>query len=426
MYFVDADVEAGVLSVAVLGSSLPVGRWRMEPSGADLQVAVSAADGRRTRVALDAAGGFVVPPDSTGLAYEYSLRPGGGDLRRGAGGPGGWVAMSTSYLLRPDAPPAGMRVGLETSDALLPWTFQEQVDLPGAALAQPRFHAFGGRRRRVEAGGATLEVAVLAREGELAAHDDDLSEWVGQAMREVLTVAPSLPPRLTIALVPYPDFSGASPFGMQSWGTVAVLTGTRAERDDFRRDWVLVHELMHLVHPPFEATWLTEGFATYLAILGRLRSERLAEEGAWWEVLDGATDGRRRAGDAGLLELDRALHVVHAYRSVYWGGAVFALDLDLTIRKATGGTRSLESLMDALRGQGVVSLDRLQQATDALTGARTFDAVLARHTEGPALSSASGLLGRLGVVWGAGERVALVDDAPDASLRAALKRGRLP
>lgn len=403
--------EGSALHVRVEGD-LPAGRWSAV-SGRRV-IHVEADDGVR-RIED---GEVTLPAGLRRLSYRFEL--GDEDLLGGVRAPAGCVVGSDRYLLLPDA---DARIAVTAVDGLFPWTPGER--LAPAALRRPRFHAFGGRRRTVEVRGGVVEVALLDAFG---ASDDDLAAWVRQAAEEVSTVRAGELPLSPVTITVLPSFGreGASPFGMQSWGTVAVLVNVAADRDDLRQDWVLVHELMHLAAPTFEegAHWLTEGVATYLSVLGRLRSGRMTEAEAWWEVLDGATAGRRRAGEAGLLELNRALHMVHAYRSVYWGGALFALDLDLTIREVTRGARDLCGLLESLRaGPGPVTLERLRQATDALTGARTFDAVLARHTEGPALASAERLLGELGVTSRPDGRGVALRDEPR---RAAIGRPATP
>lgn len=395
-------------------------------------------------------GAAVLPPDLRRIAYRYPLaeaeRRFGGDLERGLrGDEGSWLVASACYLLRPPDPDHPIEVTFDVPRGAPPPLAPDDDDR-ARDLAVARFHTFGGRRRTVEVGGCRFDLAILAPPDGLAATDDELAAWARQAAEEVLTVSPTVPlPRIPITFVPAPELRVASPFGMARAGTVALLVGAEARAADLRRDWVLVHELMHVVHPRFaplegpgaldgaSPVWLTEGLATYLSVLARMRSGRMSEEEAWSEVLDGALDGRRRAGDADLLSLADAMHQVHAYRSVYWGGAVFALDLDLTLRRATAeqpAPRALDDVMTDLRALGrTVRLGDLRRCVDRLARARVFDAVLARHVDGPALSGAADLLGRLGVREASREgrraRARLVD-APLAGARAALARRRKP
>lgn len=434
----EPGADAG-LRVEITGA-LPPGAWRLEGAPGELPLRLEDATGEVLARSIGPEGVVVLPEGVRRASYRYPLaeaeRRFGGDLERGfRGDDASWLVASASYLLRPPGPDRPLEVRFEgPPDGPPPLVPGD--DARARDLAVSRFHAFGGRRRTVEVGGSRLELAVLAPSGGLASTDDELAAWVRQAAEEVLTVSPAFPlPRVPITFVPAADLRAASPFGMARAGTVAILVGERAQPRDLRRDWVLVHELMHFVHPRFATldgpgalegaspVWLTEGLATYLSILGRLRSGRMSEEEAWGEVLDGATAGRLRAGDATLLALANAMHQVHAYRSVYWGGALFALDLDLTLRRASEGQpspRALDDVMTALREvRREVTLDDLRRTVDGLAGAHVFDAVLARHVEGPALAGAADLLARLGVREGPAGRASL-GDGPLAAARAAL------
>jgi hypothetical protein len=428
------------LEVEVQRGAAPAGPWTfgVEPPGGPLGLQVL-DDERAPDVTIVAGPSVVVPPHATRFAYRYPLARAhahsGGDLQRGCrGDDGSYVISGTSYLLRPAALPDGLRVDLafEGEAPLLAGVLHGGRDLPArAALAVGSFHTFGGRRHRFEVDGATVDVAILGAPGDLAATDAELVEWVRQAASEVLTIAPGFPlRRVPVTLIPSPGVRAASPFGMALGGTVALFVGGGASARDLQRDWVLVHELTHFAHPAFldgpelPAVVLSEGLATYLSLLARLRSGRTDETAAWSELLDGAADGRRRAGDASLPELARRMHQLHAYRSVYWGGALLALDLDLTLRRATDGRVALDDVVFELRRrERAATLDDLRQVVDALAGRRVFAGVLARHRDGPCLATAPDLLERLGVVERWRGRAQLVA-GPELALRRSLGESR--
>lgn len=430
------------LEVEVQRGAAPAGAWTfgVEPPGGPLGLQVL-DDEDAPDVKIVEGPSIAVPPSATRFAYRYPLAHAhahsGGDLQRGCrGDDGSYVLSGTSYLLRPVALPDGLRVDLafEGDAPLVAGVLHGGRDLPArAALTVGSFHTFGGRRHSIEVDDATVDIAILGAPDDLAAIDAELVEWVRQAASEVLTIAPGFPlRRVPVTLIPSPGVRAASPFGMALGGTVAIFVGGDASVRDLQRDWVLVHELTHFAHPAFldgpelPAVVLSEGLATYLSLLARLRSGRIDETAAWSELLGGATDGRRRAGDASLPELARAMHQVHAYRSVYWGGALLALDLDLTLRRATEGRVALDdAVFELRRRERAARLDDLRQVVDALAGRRVFAAVLARHRDGPCLATAPDLLERLGIVEHWRGRAKLVD-GPDADLRRSLAERRPP
>ena len=62
----------------------------------------------------------------------------------------------------------------------------------------------------------------------------------------------------------------------------------------FLADWVLMHELSHLLHPNLEGDgrWLYEGLATYYQEALRARAGSLTEADAWQRLHQGFERGR--------------------------------------------------------------------------------------------------------------------------------------
>ena len=152
-------------------------------------------------------------------------------------------------------------------------------------------------------------------------------------------------------LVPVPG-EAASPFGMVLWSnppSVAILVGDRATDAAFDRDWVATHELLHLAHPAVfpKQAWLTEGLATYFTELARWRSGRFTEAQAFTELAAGFARGEDEAGPRAFAEFAGS-EGKGSYLALYWKGAFFALELDLELRRRTGGARSLEDVLASL------------------------------------------------------------------------------
>lgn len=417
----------------------PLG-WRVEPPPAPLEVEVTTTRGTvRSRTEED--GSLELPEGTTRLAYAFPLGPASSDLRTGVLGrisgedgrarPAALVA-GEGYLLRPRLPEKAARLVLETDGTeQLPWPAADEGPrhLPVRALVDPGFHAFNARRLVTTLpDGAELEVALV---GELRVADELLTGWLAQAAREVLTVRPTFPTRrLLVGLAPVGGVDVASPFGMTLFSeppSLGLYVGAEADERAFRDDWIAVHEMMHLVHPPLVSAadeptvWAIEGLATYFAILGRLRSGRLDGPSAWGELTDGVVAGRPAVQGRPLEELCRVMHRERCYLAVYWGGALVWLDLDLAIRAASEGKGALDDAVARLRDEGrSVTIARLLAEADRVAGAPVARAVVDRHLEGPALGTSEALLTRLGIRPAARWRAAFDDRAPEAKARQAL------
>jgi hypothetical protein len=138
-----------------------------------------------------------------------------------------------------------------------------------------------------------------------------------------------------------------------------LLLNADARDEELVGEWVAVHELLHLGMPLVADAWMAEGFVTYYTqiLRGRLgvipgvhpragESPEIAQHRAALEKLCAGFD--RRVGLRSLASASADMHHLGGYGRVYWGGAALALDLDLSIRRASGGRRSLDDLVIAM------------------------------------------------------------------------------
>ncbi len=122
--------------------------------------------------------------------------------------------------------------------------------------------------------------------------------------------------------------------GGTTWGyrgaAIRVLLGRDASEDDLRRDWVMVHEMVHLALPdmPDRHAWLSEGLAVYIEPVARVQAGDMAAREIWQAMMRDMPKGLPQAGDQGLDNTD-------TWGRRYWGGAMFCLLADIEIRKAT-------------------------------------------------------------------------------------------
>ncbi|WP_233602183.1 hypothetical protein [Corallococcus sp. CA047B] len=373
-----------------------------------------------------------VPSGTRFLRYFYPLespsRGGERSFFSGVGEKDAWHVAGRAYLLRPRVVTPDLRVDFMVSrtDALLPWLPDDAglYRLRGEDLVDSGFHGFGGRRCEANVGDAVLEVALLGRFPSLS--DAEVCDWLAQAAREVNTVRRTFPhPRITVRVVPVPGAEEPALFGMVQWSSppsISILVGQDTTAEALRRDWIAVHEMLHLTHPTLmpRVAWLTEGLATYYTEVARARSGRQTPRQAWQELTDGFARGQSAAGSRTMAEV---VAREGDWRGVYWTGAFFALRLDLELRRVTHNRARLEDVLELLATQGPTSsLAGFGAAVDTVAGEPLFDALLSHQLSVPAFSDLGTLLDRLGVRIDPGG--VKLQAAPDSGLREAVDGGR--
>lgn len=273
-------------------------------------------------------------------------------------------------------------------------------------------------------------VSIAFAPGSRRATDEGVRRWVLASVAQVASIYgdfPFVPIEVRVEPV---SGGGGDPvvFGQATGigGNPVVRLLLREDADDasLRRDWVAVHELLHLAMPSIrrEDAWLSEGFATWATEFLRARDGLQTEEEAWTEVLLGFQRGRRPTGRT-LAEDSRLLHRTHAYMRVYWGGAAIALLLDADLRRGPEG-KTLEDALRAMREMELadaeeVSAEEWMERLDGWLGrplfSRTAGACLASEEFPPV----EAVLADLGVSL-RGARAALDDAAPCAEARRAM------
>ncbi|MGQ0675067.1 MAG: hypothetical protein ACT4N4_03130 [Rhodospirillales bacterium] len=292
----------------------------------------------------------------------------------------------------------------------------EDIDYGGYA-------AFGRfARERVELPGGELEI--VHAPGLLAMDAAELKQAVGEAASEVARYYGRFPvARALLFALPGSPRRGIE-FGRVRGGGGATLMlrfGALARAGELRREWVLVHELIHLGGPFVipRGAWLMEGMATYVEPLLRARAGWISPEELWREFAGEMARGFDALTREGLDRVSR--------RGVYWGGALFMLLADLEIRERTGGRASLETCLGGVLAAGGDttarwSREQVYRACDAATGSFAMRRLAAEYAEKPGALDLAALWRDLGVgVEDGGVR--FDDAAPRAGLRRAITAG---
>jgi hypothetical protein len=202
---------------------------------------------------------------------------------------------------------------------------------------------------------------------------------------------------------------------------IRLRLGVDSTRDDLDRDWVLVHELVHLGFPSVARRhhWMEEGLATYVEPIARARLGALPAEAVWTDLVNGLPKGLPAEGDQGL---DRT----PTWGRTYWGGALFWLLADVELRERTGNRAGLEVALRAIvRRGGTIgrdwSAEEVIAVGDAATGQGVLRELYDRMALHPAPLDLASLWRRLGVLPGKGP-AGFDRGAPLAAVREAITR----
>jgi predicted metalloprotease with PDZ domain len=291
-------------------------------------------------------------------------------------------------------------------------------------LWQAPYAAFGTlEHARVPVAGGVVDVAIGAGEWPLPPREDVL-EWVRLSAGAVAGYYGTFPvPRVQVIVLP----GGRRPVGFgttlgNGGASIVMWVGRGATRATFARDWVLTHEMTHLGFPnvPRAQHWMEEGLATYVEPIARARAGLLPATDAWKGLAEGLPKGLPRADEDGFDRNRR-------WGTIYWGGALFWFLADLEIRERTGGRRSVEDAVRAIRAAGGTiavrwPVEKMLATGDRATGTDVLSSLYARFGRaGTAYGQADldALWRALGVTVEAG-MVRFDDTAPRAALRRAI------
>ena len=313
------------------------------------------------------------------------------------------------------------RNGLVT--ALLALGFAGTVALARAAVARESW-PHRPRERTEHAGNALVEISI--EPGKLAVDDPTLAKLIGDSARGVAAYYGTLPfstARVVVTPVDEGEINGTTRCS-RGVGRVSLRVGPRVTAADFRDDWVVTHELLHVAFTSLDDDsttheWVGEGLSSYAEPLVRVRAGTLREEDLWRDLLRGAPQGLPEAGDQGL---DRT----HTWGRTYWGGALFWLEVDLVIREQTRNQKSIRDVLRAVAAAGTnVCVDwpmaRVIATGDAATGTHALADVYALRALTNAAPDLAEFWRKLGVSL-RGSGVVFDDSAPWADTRRKMTR----
>lgn len=346
------------------------------------------------------------------------------------------LASPNVWLWRPElrSKDAHATIALELPaklGALLPWPTRNGLTvLDAEAFRFDSYAAFGRFERIVGSeGGVAIEAVVVS--GKLKVDRAAILRWLRASVRVASLSDGRFPrERLTAIVVPTPASTEPVLFGMVARGggaSVLLLVNDKASERELLADWVLPHELAHLLLPFVDRgqAWLSEGFATYYQEVLLARAGTISERVAMSRIARSLRGASVEDPGGSVITLQPQTQATYDFRKIYWGGAAYWLRVDVELRRRTSGHVTVDSVLAKLRDEdrerGVWSMLGLIERLDALAGTPVFSSVLheAQRQEFPAFED---LLLDLGV-RGQGDAIELDDAAGSADIRRAIFAG---
>lgn len=306
-------------------------------------------------------------------------------------------------------------------------TFEVRERMPEweARMAIGRFDV-----ESIELAGGRMRYALLA--GEPAPDSAAIRDWITSGARALVSTYGRLPvPDVQLLVVPIGRGSEPVPWGEVRRGggdAVHLYIDQRQSADAFMDDWVLVHELGHLLHPYIDSRdrWLSEGLASYYQNVLRARSGWISAGLAWNRLHAGFERGVRgtRSGRS-LAEVSESMMRDRAFMRVYWSGAAVALLADVELRKLSDGQQSLDTALEALHACCLPadrswSARELMQTLDRLTGTSVFMDLYREHVDSDEFPNLKTVYAELGLKPVSATRVDLETQASGAAIRSAI------
>jgi hypothetical protein len=263
--------------------------------------------------------------------------------------------------------------------------------------------------------------------GELALPKEKILDWIKTSAKAVSTYYGHFPVKsLRLLLVPVdgPRVRGGTTWGYRG-AAIRVLVGRDSNEEALKRDWVLVHEMVHTALPDMEEryNWLSEGLAVYVEPIARVQAGDLSAQEIWLAMMRDMPKGLPQAGEEGL-------DITDTWGRRYWGGAMFCLMADIQIRKATGNRLGLQDAMRGVLAAGGSHevdwpIERILSTADKAVGVEVLTRLHNEWGQKPVTPDLNQLWRDLGL-RNSGGSLEFDDTAPLAAIRRAITERREP
>lgn len=257
--------------------------------------------------------------------------------------------------------------------------------------------------------------------GDIVLPKEKILDWVKTSAKAVATYYGRFPVtalKLLIVPVDGPRVRGGTTWGYRG-AAIRVLVGRDSGEGDLRRDWVMVHEMVHTALPemPERHNWLSEGLAVYIEPIARVQAGDMTAKEVWQAMMHDMPKGLPLVGDEGLDNTD-------TWGRKYWGGAMFCLLADVEIRKRTSNRLGLQDAMRGVIAAGGShevdwSIDRILVTADKAVGVDVMTRLHEQMGKKPVVPDLEGLWRDLGLRV-QGESLEFDNSAPLAAIRKAI------
>jgi hypothetical protein len=257
--------------------------------------------------------------------------------------------------------------------------------------------------------------------GETALRRDVLDAWIERSARIVAQYYGRFPaPMVRIETESMEgDGVGSGRTTNDDGLEIRVRVGRDATADGLAGDWVLVHEMVHLALPEVGRmhNWLAEGLAVYVEGVARAQAGNRDVADVWAEYRRSMPKGLPREGEGGMDQTS-------SWGRTYWGGALFCLEADVTMRERTDNRVGLQAALRAIlnRTGGYAARREISDVLrigDEATGTHVLEELYERYRAAPRAPDLASLWSRLGVP--ADPKSQPFDDAaPLAAIRIAI------
>ena len=159
------------------------------------------------------------------------------------------------------------------------------------------------------------------------------------------------------------------------------------------------------------------GLATYIEPIARAQTGQLSVTQVWGDMVDGMPQGEPHEGDLGLDH-------TQTWARTYWGGAMFCLVADVSIRRQTGNTKGLQDALRAIVDAGG-TIDKTWPLLHTLalgdhaTGTTVLTDLYKKWSSTPSQVDLNALWNQLGV-HSSGKHIEFDSTAPLAQIREAI------
>jgi len=258
--------------------------------------------------------------------------------------------------------------------------------------------------------------------GPLDLSREQILTWVQKSAASVATYYGRFPvAHTTVSIVPVPDKRGV--LSGRTWGSPSVhhriRLGQHTTAGDLNDDWMMTHELVHTAFPDLDDShhWIEEGLAVYVEPIARVQHGVLPQAQVWSDMIRDMSKGEPQPEDRGLDH-------TQTWASTYWGGALFFLQADVTIRERTGNRKGLQDALRAMVATKTIESnanpEEMFRIGDRAVGVTVLENMYLEMSHKPVAIDLNGLWKKLGVEVTPSGAIHYDDNAPDAAIRKAI------